>query len=232
MGVVWCFLSLWLLSTWQRQDRTRSPEAIIRHPSNESRARLSQHTGIFSFNPSKGDTAGPGRHVFRVTQPHWGLRLEILTNPCRPLGSILVSRLCSIRIRDPGWHQENCYKEEFWHKNMIRPQQTAPRLWNTKVKILHNTQSDTKSTGSQITRCGECAVWYFGPFENDLPGCSHYVDMWSIVTSSQSIWNNFSACSAGLVRPRQAHHSLTRIRINKHPALSLRIKYKLNWGHS
>ena len=41
------------------QDRTRSPEAVIRHPSNESRARLSQdsqHTGIFSFNPSKGDT--------------------------------------------------------------------------------------------------------------------------------------------------------------------------------
>ena len=41
------------------QDRTRSAEAVIRHPSNESRARLSQdsqHTGIFSFNPSKGDT--------------------------------------------------------------------------------------------------------------------------------------------------------------------------------
>ena len=54
---------------------------------------LPQHTGIFSFNPSKGDTAGPGRHVFGVTQ-HRGLRLEILTNPSGPaLSWSLVSAL-------------------------------------------------------------------------------------------------------------------------------------------
>ena len=121
--------SISALSTWQRQDMTRSPEAVIRHPSNESRAHLSQGTCVGC---------------------HRSLVLGLFVR------QILLSRF-QVSIPDPDWHQENCYKEEFWHKNMIsrQPSDYETQRW----KFLHNTQSDTKlSTGSQITPSGVCIL--------------------------------------------------------------------------